>query len=77
MKIKQALFSGSLGPTVVYAGLGFIAIAHIITPISFYVMQEIPPFEIVLPTEFWVAWGGLVTTWSVGRTFEKRGLLSE
>jgi len=74
-------------PTVVYMGLVFIAIAHIIAPIIFYIMQVpelasleigppaqvLPPFEIELPTDFWIAWGGIVATWSVGRTFERRG----
>ena len=29
------------------------------------------PFE--LPTEFWLAWGGIVSTWSIGRSAERRG----
>ena len=24
-----------------------------------------------LPEEFWMAWGGIVATWAVGRSFEK------
>ena len=24
-----------------------------------------------LPEEFWVAWGGIVATWAIGRSFEK------
>ena len=26
-----------------------------------------------LPEEFWVAWGGIVATWAIGRSFEKAG----
>ncbi len=26
-----------------------------------------------LPDQFWVAWGGIVATWAVGRSFEKAG----
>ena len=26
-----------------------------------------------LPAEFWYAWGGVVATWSIGRTMERRG----
>ncbi|MFT5658143.1 MAG: hypothetical protein ACI9KN_001422 [Gammaproteobacteria bacterium] len=30
-----------------------------------------PAFE--LPKEFWYGWTGIVGTWGIGRTFEKRG----
>jgi len=29
-----------------------------------------------LPGEFWMAWGGIVATWSVGRSAEKRGTMN-
>lgn len=29
---------------------------------------------IELPTQFWVAWGGIVSTYSIGRSFEKFGV---
>lgn len=57
-------------PTVVYAGLGFIFFNYVIAPI-FFMPGYLP---ISLPLEFWAAWGGIVGTWSVGRTFEKRGV---
>ena len=31
----------------------------------------VAPLE--LPTEFWVAWGGIVGTYAIGRSFEKSG----
>jgi hypothetical protein len=55
-------------PTVVYAGLGFILFNYVIAPL-FMPNQT----ALQLPVEFWTAWGGIVATWSVGRTFEKRG----
>lgn len=58
-------------PTVVYAGLIIIVINHIILPwVSFYMGYKIP--EIEIPEIFWVGWSGIVMTWSIGRTVEKR-----
>jgi len=59
-------------PTVVYAGLVFIAFNYVIVPIiSDLFGARMPAFE--LPAEFWYGWSGIVATWSVGRSFEKRG----
>jgi hypothetical protein len=59
-------------PTVVYAGLVFIALNYVLVPIfSDLFGQRMEAF--VLPSEFWYGWSGIVATWSVGRTFEKRG----
>jgi hypothetical protein len=59
-------------PTVVYAGLGFIFFNYVLVPsIAALLASTIEPFK--LPTEFWLGWSGIVATWSVGRTFEKRG----
>jgi len=55
-------------PTVVYAGLAFIAFNYVIAPLFLPDQQAL-----ALPIEFWGAWGGIVATWSVGRSFEKRG----
>jgi hypothetical protein len=30
---------------------------------------DVQPFP--LPGPFWAAWGGIVATWSIGRSFEK------
>jgi hypothetical protein len=54
-------------PTVVYAGLAFIAFNYCIVPLFGLPTQN-------LPTEFWVGWSGIVATWSVGRSFEKSGV---
>jgi hypothetical protein len=59
-------------PTVVYAGLAFTLFNYTIVPvISKMNGIDIAPLE--LPPEFWYGWSGIVATWSVGRTMEKRG----
>jgi hypothetical protein len=64
-------------PTVVYAGLVFIFFNYVLVPTvqSFAPDVPIKPFD--LPTEFWAAWGGIVATWSIGRSAEKRGAKSK
>lgn len=59
-------------PTVVYAGLGFILFNYCLVPVMAKLIgSDITPLS--LPEEFWYGWSGIVATWSVGRTFEKRG----
>lgn len=59
-------------PTVVYAGLGFILFNYCLVPLLQTFMEaEIQPFE--LPGAFWAGWSGIVATWSIGRSMEKRG----
>ncbi len=66
-------------PTLVYAGLVFIALIHVILPIIAWgaLMISGEPLDnmpsIKLPPEFWWAWGGVCSTWIIGRTAEKRG----
>lgn len=55
-------------PSVVYSGLLFILFNYVIAPL-FLADQK----SLELPVEFWMAWGGIVATWSVGRSFEKNG----
>jgi hypothetical protein len=60
-------------PSVVYAGLAFIAFNYCLVPvISKIAGQGIKPLD--LPAEFWYGWSGIVATWSIGRTAEKRGV---
>lgn len=58
-------------PTVVYAGLAFILFN--------YVLPNYLPIEkaVDLPAEFWIAWGGIVATYSIGRSMEKRGVRNQ
>ena len=59
-------------PTVVYAGLAVLAINHVALPwAAHFSGQAIPVIE--LPTAFWAGWSGIVVTWSIGRTMERRG----
>ncbi len=60
-------------PTVVYAGLIFICFNYCIVPaLSKFFCAPVEPF--VLPTAFWAGWSGIVGTWSIGRSVEKRGI---
>ncbi len=65
-------------PTVVYAGLVFIGINYVLFPLigrianGFGLEVDTSPLA-DLPTEFWVAWGGICATWSIGRSLERRG----
>lgn len=64
-------------PTVVYVGLAFIFLVHVLIPMAVYfavmfgleLPENLP--ELKLPTEFWLAWGGIVSTWAIGRSVEK------
>lgn len=59
-------------PTVVYVGLGAILFNYCFVPL----VQTLTGTEVqafALPMEFWAAWGGIVATWSIGRSAEKRG----
>lgn len=60
-------------PSVVYFGLLVILYNYCVIPTA-QMIKGVPltPFE--LPTEFWIAWGGIVSTWSIGRSAERRGI---
>lgn len=59
-------------PTLIYFGMGMICINYLIIPLIQTVKGvAIAPF--ILPTEFWVAWGGAVSVYTIGRSFEKSG----
>jgi hypothetical protein len=67
-------FTKRARPTVVYAGLVFIGINYVIVPaIAHLAGKPLANGFLPLPTDFWVAWGGIVATWSIGRSFEKTG----
>ena len=60
-------------PTLVYAGLVFIFMVHVLFPIAaFFTSKPMP--TLTLPSEFWWAWSGVCGIWVVGRTAEKRGV---
>lgn len=66
-------------PTVVYAGLAFIGFNYVAFPLiarianAFGLAMDLSPLA-DLPTEFWVAWGGICSSWVIGRSMEKRGV---
>jgi len=59
-------------PTVVYFGLLVITYNYCVIP-TIQTLQGLMLQPFALPTEFWIAWGGIVSTWVVGRSAEKRG----
>ena len=59
-------------PTLVYAGLFFILLVHVLFPIiAFFTGKAVP--TLTLPTEFWWAWSGVCSVWVIDRSAEKRG----
>jgi hypothetical protein len=65
-------FTKRARPTIIYSGLLFIFIVHVIVPIiSGLNGGEI--MEITLPNEFWWAWGTVVSVYGAGRSAEKFG----
>ena len=67
------LYTKRARPTLVYAGLGIVFVNHMILPwIAHFAGSVIPTID--MPTEFWIAWGGVTGSWVIGRSAEKRGM---
>jgi hypothetical protein len=65
-------FTRRARPAVVYAGLAFIFVLHVLLPALTYLGVGTPPAQAPsLPTEFWWAWTGVVSVWMIGRSYEK------
>lgn len=63
-------FTKRARPSVVYFGLIAVGLNNILLPwLGRLFGSDLPP--IVLPTEFWYAWGGICGTWAIGRSVEK------
>lgn len=65
-------------PTIIYAGLAFIALVHVLFPmIAWTAMMlnggEVQMPQLSLPAEFWMAWGGCCSIYILGRSNEKSG----
>lgn len=58
-------------PTIIYTGL-VIAL----TSAAFKLLGSAVDVNLLVPAEFWYAWGGISATWVIGRTAEKRGTAS-
>lgn len=70
------LYTKRARPTIVYIGLLFIFIVHVLVPVVAYLtggnLTELSKLN--LPAEFWWAWGTVVSVYGVGRTAEKMGI---
>lgn len=65
-------FTKRARPSVVYWGLVLMTWNYSLAPtITALFDVSMPPLP--LPPEFWYGWSGIVATWSVGRTMERRG----
>lgn len=65
-------FTKRARPMIIYAGLLFIGLNHVIFPmVGMMTGNDIAGLS--LPTEFWYAWTGICGTYSIGRSMEKRG----
>jgi len=67
-------------PSIVYVGLGMMLGNFCLIPLIASVSNAFGhQVEIAIhnfPEEFWWAWSGVVATWTIGRSAEKRGLRS-
>jgi len=66
-------FTKRARPMIVYSGLLFIFLVHVVFPIAAAFGSKPMP-EISLPSEFWMAWGGVCSIWVIGRSAEKSGI---
>lgn len=73
-------FTKRARPSIVYTGLAFIGINHVVMPCIGWAhalwtgkLIELP--SLTLPAEFWWAWTGVCSAWVIGRSFERRGAL--
>jgi hypothetical protein len=58
-------------PTVIYGGL-VLAAAQLAFALPWFRTEGVDPA--VLPAQFWVPWAGIVGTYAIGRTMEKKGV---
>ena len=65
-------FTKRARPCLVYAGLVFIFLVHVVFPmIAWFTNESLP--ALTLPEEFWWAWCGVCGIWVIGRSAEKKG----
>lgn len=68
-------FTKRARPAIIYSGLIFIFIVHVLVPVIAYIAgtpgDQLP--EINLPEEFWWAWATVVGVYGAGRSAEKMG----
>ncbi len=57
-------------PTILYGGMFIMFINNAILPwLAFFKGMKLPTIN--LPSEFWIAWGGVASVYAFGRTKEK------
>ena len=65
-------------PSIVYVGLAMMIINFSLIPLVTSIANIFgASFEVAIknfPEEFWWAWSGVVGTWSIGRSLERRGV---
>ena len=66
-------FTKRMRPSLGYFGMLAIAFNHCLVPLLSNWMPELNVEAFELPTEFWLAWGGMMATYSIGRSQEKKG----
>lgn len=59
-------------PTVVYFGLVLIFLNYTLFPIV-ALRSGMDPIALELPAGFWAGWSGIVSSWVIGRSMERRG----
>jgi len=70
---QEDKFTKRARPSVVYFGLVFIFINHVLPNIFSACGVDVEMQEVELPKAFWYAWTGICSVWAVGRSFEKTG----
>lgn len=65
-------FTKRARPMIIYSGLAFIFLVHVFFPIAYVAFGNEAP-ELSLPTDFWFAWGGCCSVYTIGRSAEKGG----
>lgn len=67
-------FTKRARPMVVYVGLGAFLFNYVLVP-NLALLFGTPLTPVEFPPEFWYGWSGIVATWAVGRTVEKRAAI--
>jgi len=66
-------YTKRMRPSLGYFGMAVIFFNYCVVPMIKY-LKGVGPEPFALPDMFWVSWGGMMATYSIGRTMEKRGI---
>ena len=75
-------FTKRARPSIIYAGLVFIFLVHVLFPLLFILIVSFSTSDkpmpalpaLALPEQFWWAWTGICSVWVMGRSAEKGGM---